>query len=93
MANCRGCHRKFLPETSLEGAVAFGEKIRQAIAAESFGERGDDTLTVSVGVAVAPSEASSAEGLVRLADSRLYRAKALGRNRVCSKDDEVSGCF
>ncbi len=82
-----------LPETSLEGAFAFGEKIRQAVAAESFGERGDDALTVSVGVAVAPREASSAKGLLRLADSRLYRAKALGRNSVCGKDDAVSGRF
>ncbi len=77
-----------LPETSLEGAVTFGEKIRQAVASERFGPRGDDEFSVSVGVAVAPNEADSAEALVRAADSRLYRAKSQGRNRVCGTDDE-----
>jgi diguanylate cyclase len=39
-------------------------------------------VCVSVGVAEAPQNATDATSLVRQADGALYRAKALGRNRV-----------
>lgn len=75
-----------LPETNVEGCHAFAEKIRQSIASTRFGKQGEDHLTVSVGTAVFPGEAASAAHLIRVADRRLYRAKSLGRNRVCSSD-------
>ncbi|WP_018634770.1 GGDEF domain-containing protein [Parafrankia elaeagni] len=40
------------------------------------------TVTVSVGVAVVPTHAADAAGLVAAADSALYEAKAGGRDRV-----------
>jgi diguanylate cyclase (GGDEF)-like protein len=73
-----------LPETSIEGAKAFGEKIRQGIESTRFGPDGRDELTVSVGVAVLPSGGAMPTELVEAADAQLYRAKAEGRNRVCS---------
>jgi two-component system cell cycle response regulator len=45
-------------------------------------EGGSAALTVSVGVACFPSEAESILDTLRLADRRLYEAKAAGRGRV-----------
>ncbi|MDD3905497.1 MAG: sensor domain-containing diguanylate cyclase [Candidatus Omnitrophica bacterium] len=41
-------------------------------------------VTVSIGLAGYPEDALPAEGLIRIADERLYKAKAQGRDRVCS---------
>jgi diguanylate cyclase (GGDEF)-like protein len=80
-----------LPETSEEGAVAFGEKIRQQVEADRLGPD-SHPVTVSIGVATSPGTGTgsdryaSAADLVRAADAELYRAKQGGRNRVCSKN-------
>ena len=42
-------------------------------------------LTVSLGVASLRDGELDAGDLVEAADAQLYRAKSLGRNRVCSK--------
>ncbi|GAC1671596.1 MAG: hypothetical protein NVS9B2_18490 [Steroidobacteraceae bacterium] len=79
-----------LPEATAADAATLAERIREVIAAMPFAltahiERG---LTVSVGVAaVAPGRHESdmkalADRLLADADAALYRAKALGRNRV-----------
>jgi len=73
-----------LPETGLKGARAFGEKIRQMIESISFGPDGQTELTVSIGIAELSAENGTATTLVDDADGQLYRAKSLGRNRVCS---------
>jgi len=70
-----------LPETSAEGAIAVAEKIRDAAQARTLGATGG-SLTVSAGVACAPTDGKTAADLVRVADARLYRAKAAGGNRV-----------
>jgi len=60
-------------------AVAVAERIRAGIAAQRFPW---GTLTVSAGVAAYDDGMGSYEILVATADRALYRAKALGRNRV-----------
>ena len=42
-------------------------------------------ITVSAGVASCPSEKKMAEELLGMADSRLYKAKERGKNRVCAE--------
>jgi diguanylate cyclase (GGDEF)-like protein len=71
-----------LPNTMLEGAVALAEKIRTLAASHLFGE-GERTffLTLSVGAAIL-CEGESGSDMIMRADAALYRAKALGRNRV-----------
>jgi GGDEF domain-containing protein len=45
-------------------------------------------LTISIGVATVPSDATSVEELIERADAALYRAKAEGKNRVEAFSDE-----
>jgi diguanylate cyclase (GGDEF)-like protein len=71
-----------LPETSHYGAAAVAEKFRQAVEAGRFARGAPGELTVSIGVATFPEDASSAADLIAAGDSRLYAAKAQGRNRI-----------
>ena len=74
-----------LPETALEGGVAFAERLRERIALQSFDVGAGRTvhLTVSVGIATFPSAlVASTEDLFARADEALYRAKSAGRNQV-----------
>jgi len=70
-----------LPETGLEAASKVAEKLRRTIADHRFA--GIGSVTASFGVAqLAAGE--DARSLVQRVDEALYRAKALGRNRVAS---------
>lgn len=66
-------------------AVAEAEALRRAIAERPFDLRRHQTrITASIGVAHYPEDALSEESLLHVADARLYAAKRLGRDRVCS---------
>jgi two-component system cell cycle response regulator len=72
-----------LPETSGENAVAACERLRKTVADHQFSYDGRAIpVTVSIGVAVNGPDADTPERLLRAADTRLYQAKADGRNRV-----------
>ncbi|HEX7706916.1 MAG TPA: diguanylate cyclase [Thermoanaerobaculia bacterium] len=74
-----------LPETQLEDAVTFGEKLRQAIAEApvALGAGQEVPVTVSVGAAsLSHTQFTSASEMVAAADQALYRAKRNGRNCV-----------
>ena len=63
-----------------EGVAQVAEKVRAAIEAAEFSDVGK--VTVSIGTCVWEPPNNSVAGLVHRADLALYRAKALGRNRV-----------
>ena len=76
-----------LPETDANGAQTFAERLRNAMANKVILSEGKEIrITASFGVtgfdASTPAENISTEGLVRMADQCLYRAKEEGRNRV-----------
>jgi diguanylate cyclase (GGDEF)-like protein len=73
-----------LPDTGSEGAAAVGERIRERIAAHPFLEDAglNIHLTLSIGVATLPDMATSAEELVRTADTAMYRVKGSGKNGI-----------
>ena len=76
-----------LPETNLEDAVAFAEKLRSIVEAMPLHtQAGPIRLTISLGVASVPhSRVHSAKELIVAADKALYRAKRNGRNQVQSE--------
>lgn len=81
-----------LPNTDLAGAVRVAETIRAAVLA--IGEPNEGSahgiLTVSIGVAAHPGIVTAddtPEDLVRMADGRLYEAKAAGRNTVIPRQE------
>jgi diguanylate cyclase (GGDEF)-like protein len=74
-----------LPETSLEGAVALGETLRQKVSEHLFVFQADAIrVTISVGAALLQDSDRAANDLIKRADERLYFAKNSGRNRVCA---------
>jgi diguanylate cyclase (GGDEF)-like protein len=51
-------------------------------------------ITVSIGVAIFPDHAQSANELLLLADNMMYRAKSLGKERVCiTREEDVATMF
>ena len=74
-----------LPETSVEGAVTFAERLRERITGTPFagGSGVALNLTVSIGVSLFPGpRITSVDDLLSAADTALYRAKNDGRNCV-----------
>ncbi len=66
-------------------ALLLAERLRRAVAACDLPHGG--RVTISAGVATAPQEAPDIEKLFMLADNRLYRAKAAGRDRVLGSSE------
>jgi diguanylate cyclase len=80
-----------LPKTSLVGAKAVAENIRnyfdQAKLKTAVSLRSLGKVTVSIGVSsYRPGE--PIEELISRADQALYTAKNSGRNRICTEDEE-----
>jgi diguanylate cyclase (GGDEF)-like protein len=74
-----------LPGAGRAAALAVGEKLRAAIAGASFDYRGEpsgEVVTISVGVALYPTDARELSALIDCADAALYAAKRAGRNAV-----------
>lgn len=69
--------------TTEAGAEETAERIRNAVETTScdIGEPSPKSVTLSLGVAIFPDDANTAEDLVEKADQALYRAKHGGRNR------------
>jgi diguanylate cyclase (GGDEF)-like protein len=73
-----------LPDTGGEGAIAVAERVRERLSAHPFlaGDGLDIRLTASVGVAILPDVAASAEELIKAADTAMYKIKDSGKNGV-----------
>jgi len=71
-----------LPQTGKEGAVTVAERVRSAIGGHAFTLASPGDITVSLGVATFPEDASDAMSLLQASDRALYRAKSNGRNRL-----------
>lgn len=76
-----------LPECDETAAAALAENLRGAMAAHDF--RVPRRITASFGVAQL-EDGGDLESLVARADAALYRAKTLGRNRVCRAGEPVA---
>jgi len=64
----------------VHGAVRVAENIRGRVADASFGQVGQ--VTVSIGIGMAQEADDNTITLIKRADQQLYQAKSSGRNRV-----------
>jgi diguanylate cyclase (GGDEF)-like protein len=84
-----------LPDTGLDAALSFAEKLRRKIEKLSVMLHGQQLgkITASFGVAEYPLHGDGQLEVLRAADQALYRAKAAGRNQVAvaeRADDTIS---
>jgi diguanylate cyclase (GGDEF)-like protein len=74
-----------LPATDIEGATKLAERIRIKVEKHRFPNeeiQPGGVLTISIGIAVYPDNATNMEDAIVAADRALYFAKTSGRNRV-----------
>lgn len=79
--------------TGREEAAHLAERIRASIASLDLPVTPDAMIGVTLSIGVAALGETGAEGtledVLALADARLYRAKAQGKNRVCCDDEAL----
>ena len=83
----------FLLDADIAQGIVAAERVRAAVEEHPFpatrhnsneAEQRTHHITISIGVAAFPDDGRDPIGLMEMADSALYRAKSLGRNRVCT---------
>ena len=83
----------FLLDADIAQGIVAAERVRMAVEEHAFPatrhgsndtEQKTHHITISIGVAAFPDDGRDPIELMEMADSALYRAKALGRNRVCT---------
>jgi two-component system, cell cycle response regulator len=83
----------FLLDADIAQGIVAAERVRSAVAEHAFpatrhganeAEQKTHHITISIGVAAFPDDGRDPIELMEMADSALYRAKALGRNLVCT---------
>jgi diguanylate cyclase (GGDEF)-like protein len=79
-----------LDNTDLETAERVAERLRETVASHPFAHR---QITVSIGVAQFPTNATDATSLVIAADTALYAAKHSGRNCICLAYENEEATF
>ncbi len=82
-----------LVDTDAREGLAIADRIRRTVADTYFegGQADPIRLTVSVGVAAYPGDATDRDGLLDAADKAMYRAKSLGRDTCCSASELSEG--
>jgi diguanylate cyclase (GGDEF)-like protein len=74
------------PYADTESVLRIAEKIRKSVENHIFPEASTlqlSNITVSIGIAFCPTDATKADDLIEKADYMLYRAKKSGKNQVC----------
>lgn len=78
-----------LPSTDIQGGVALAERVRRALEVAGLKDGADEVeVRASFGVSVFHPEDNSARKAMERADRALYQAKAQGKNRTASEEDQ-----
>lgn len=72
-----------LPGATGENALKVAKRIKNAVQTYFPGTSNDSVLTISQGIATYPVHSQNKQQLLSCADTALYEAKNMGRNRVC----------
>jgi diguanylate cyclase (GGDEF)-like protein len=81
-----------LEATDHKGAMMLAERIRAEVQKQVFqSDKGPFSVTLSLGIAVYPDDASNKAGIIGLADQALYYAKHHGRNRAVASPEAQAG--
>jgi diguanylate cyclase (GGDEF)-like protein len=79
-----------LPEVDAIEAMTIAERMREAVEAFPLAQemvKGGLPITISIGVAIYPTDATTSSELLIKADQAMYWAKKSGRNRVCTVNE------
>ncbi|MGZ7081320.1 MAG: diguanylate cyclase [Thermoanaerobaculia bacterium] len=73
-----------LPQTDQDQAIAVANRVRKALTANAFHLEADVeiSITASFGIATYPTHAITKEGLIRQADTAMYKVKSTTKNAV-----------
>jgi diguanylate cyclase (GGDEF)-like protein/excisionase family DNA binding protein len=74
-----------LPGVAAEAAASVGERVRQAVARLTAND--SVPVTITIGVAAYPADASDKNDLIAAADTALYSGKQSGEDRVVRADE------
>ena len=75
-----------LPDMTLDDAMKYAERAREAIASTEIQDKPEIKITASFGIATLNENAETLSDLIDLADKALYASKNNGRNRVTAWD-------
>ena len=75
------------PEEAREIAFNVAERVRQELRFRVPASGGDLIIGATIGIALYPHDAASAEGLLHAADQVMYVGKRRGRDRVITTDE------
>jgi len=73
-----------LPQTEKQGAERVGQRLISKV-------REQLPITISIGLATFPFDGQTEKSLVDKADKALYRAKRLGKDRICVYNEKLDG--
>ncbi len=76
-------------ENAGRGALLSGERVRAALEEPYSIEAHAYSSTASIGITLFPKHGEGVEDLLREADTAMYRAKDLGRNRICFYEEAM----
>lgn len=72
-----------LPDTNAEQSCLIAEKLRSEVNEYNWSAIISENISISIGIANNVENFASFDDMLKQADKRLYRAKHLGKNRVC----------
>jgi diguanylate cyclase (GGDEF)-like protein len=83
-----------LLDKGAESSFMYIEEIRKYLSENTFkfsieGQTYDIGISISCGIASYPRDAKTSVELLRMMDSSLFKAKKLGKNRVCLSETET----